>query len=356
MSGFTPNNNTPYKKEQWKPPASKITSITNSKLQTGITPPIILCFDTETTDKPPPQPFEKRFEKQIFNDSEIPAENWPRILQLGFILYDTSKMEIAETYDKIVYLNEEDRELITPDALKLHGISKERTEKEGIPIKEVMMMFIDAFNKAEFVVGHNVQFDINVVLAELTLLSKSEETNAEEKEKIQTAIHQLLSPEKNYCTMEHSKPICKLPKLLYDKSGKPVIDIDTNIQKVDTTLDYKGNRKIRNPRLEIAHEVIFKQKQNGKAHDAFVDVAICLRIFMKIYLDIDIIDEENREKNQLIYDILNPTDLAPNEIPQTLSLGGKLKSIKRRRNMKKHSMKMKNNNKKSKNKSRRMKK
>jgi DNA polymerase III epsilon subunit-like protein len=53
---------------------------------------------------------------------------------------------------------------------------KERTEKEGIPIKEVMMMFIDVFNRADFVVGHNVQFDINVVLAELTLLSKSEET------------------------------------------------------------------------------------------------------------------------------------------------------------------------------------
>ena len=306
-------------KKQWKPwiPA-KVTAIEHPKLPKGETPPIILCFDTETTDKPPDP--KNPFEKQIFDDKEIPAENWPRILQLGFVLYDTGKQEIVKKYDHIVKLKQ--KGLIVPAAEKVHGISEEKSQSEGLPIKKVMMDFIHSFNQAKFVVGHNVQFDINVVLAELTLLlreeNESEKLDEEEMEIVKEVMKRLLHPHNNYCTMQHAKPECKLPKLTYSKEGELVIDLITKKEVIDEKLDFKGQRKMRSPKLEVAHEILFQQKQNGKAHDAFVDVAICLRIFMKLYMDIDICDENNRSKNQLIYDTLKPTDLTPSQLPRRI--------------------------------------
>ena len=306
-------------KKQWKPwiPA-KVTAIEHPKLPKGETPPIILCFDTETTDKPP-QP-KNPFEKQIFDDKEIPAESWPRILQLGFVLYDTGKQELVKKYDHIVKLKQ--KGLIVPAAEKVHGISEEKSQSEGLPIKKVMMDFIHSFNQAKFVVGHNVQFDINVVLAELTLLlreeNESEKLDEEETEIVKEVMKRLLHPHNNYCTMQHAKPECKLPKLTYSKEGELVIDLITKKEVIDEKLDFKGQRKMRNPKLEIAHEILFQQKQNGKAHDAFVDVAICLRIFMKLYMDVDICDENNRSKNQLIYNTLKPTDLSPSQLPRRI--------------------------------------
>ena len=321
----TPKGKTPWKKTgytprktPWKPPSPKVTAIEHPKLPKGETPPIILCFDTETTDKPPKP--KNPFEKQIFDDKEIPAESWPRILQLGFVLYDTGKQEIVKKYDHLVKLKKTG--LIQPGAAKVHGITDEKSQNEGRPIKEVMMDFIHSFHQAKFVVGHNVQFDINVVLAELTLLlreeNEAEKLNEEETEMTKEVMKRLLHPHNNYCTMQHAKPECKLPKLTYSKEGELVIDLITKKEVIDEQLDYRGKRKIRNPKLEVAHEILFQQKQNGKAHDAFVDVAICLRIFMKLYMDIDICDGEHRSKNQLIYDTLNPTDLSPSQIPRRI--------------------------------------
>jgi DNA polymerase III epsilon subunit-like protein len=315
MSTPKPLKKTGYK-TPWKPPPAKVTAISHPKLPSGEAPPIILCFDTETTDKPPKPA--NPYEKQLFNDKEIPAEKWPRILQLGFVLYDTGKQEIIKNYDKLVKLKKTG--LIQPGAAKVHGITEEKSQSEGRLIKEVMMDFIHAFNQAKFVVGHNVQFDINVILAELTLLLRSEDEvlNDEEKPLVEEVIKKLLHPDNNYCTMQHSKPECKLPKLTYTKEGEVVIDLITKKEVIDEQLDYQGKRKMRNPKLEVAHEILFQQKQNGKAHDAFVDVAICLRIFMKLYLNIDILDAKNRSKNQLIYDTLKPTDLSPSELPRRI--------------------------------------
>ena len=44
----------------------------------------------------------------------------------------------------------------------------------------------------------------------------------------------------------------------------------------------------------------------GKLHDSLVDVAVCLRIFIKLYKDIDIFSEELVKSNIDIYNIINP--------------------------------------------------
>jgi DNA polymerase III epsilon subunit-like protein len=271
--------------------------------------PIVLCFDTETTGKPPDG-------ERYFNEkSGTKAEGWPRVIQLAFILYDTETMKQLAFYDQLIKLKPGDK--IPPDSTEVHGITDDDLEKKGISVRVAMKMFIKFFDRADFVVGHNVQFDINVVCAELTLLLRDPETIPTDRQKIRDIIQKLLwDKSKRYCTLQNSRQVCKLPKYVYDLNG--VVKDETGHEVIDYTLDFRGNRKIRNPRLETAHQVIFQQKSNGRLHNALVDVAVCLRIFLKLYNDIDICDSENRTKNNFICDTINPSDLKPSDVPRRL--------------------------------------
>lgn len=271
------------------------------------TNPIVLCFDTETTGKPPEG-------ERYFNDSKgVKAEKWPRIIQLAFILYDTEKMQQLAFYDKLIKLKP--GELVPPDSTAVHGITDTDLEERGIQIRTAMKMFIKFFEKADFVVGHNVQFDINVVCAELTLLLRDPETSASEKKSIREIIQKLLwDKSKRYCTLHNSRKVCNLPKYVYDMNG--VVKDETGHEVIDYNLDQYGKRKIRNPRLETAHQVIFQQKSNGQLHNALVDVAVCLRIFLKLYSNIDVCDAEHLSANKFICDTIHPSDLKPSEVPR----------------------------------------
>ena len=52
------------------------------------------------------------------------------------------------------------------DAEKIHGISTELAINEGVSITEVLNEFNNALSKAQFVVGQNVGFDVNIMGAE----------------------------------------------------------------------------------------------------------------------------------------------------------------------------------------------
>ena len=52
------------------------------------------------------------------------------------------------------------------DSEKIHGISTALAENQGTPLAEVLNKFHTALNEVEFVVGHNVSFDRNIMGAE----------------------------------------------------------------------------------------------------------------------------------------------------------------------------------------------
>ncbi|MBN8147844.1 hypothetical protein J0J24_24220, partial [Vibrio vulnificus] len=49
------------------------------------------------------------------------------------------------------------------DAERIHGISTELAEAEGIPLKEVLEKFNIALSKTKFIVGQNLGFDVNIM-------------------------------------------------------------------------------------------------------------------------------------------------------------------------------------------------
>lgn len=107
-----------------------------------------LIFDTETTGLP-----------DNYSAPLTDFDNWPRCVQLAWQLHD----ETGKLISKGNYIVKPDGFTIPFNSEKIHGITTERADKEGIPLSEV----IDAFNrdveKCTFIIGHNLEFDLNII-------------------------------------------------------------------------------------------------------------------------------------------------------------------------------------------------
>lgn len=107
-----------------------------------------LIFDTETTGLP------KRWDAPITDTA-----NWPRAIQIAWQLHDESGA-LVEHQD---YLIKPEGFNIPYDAERIHGISTELAQEQGVPLAEVLVKFNQAIDKAKFVVGQNINFDINIM-------------------------------------------------------------------------------------------------------------------------------------------------------------------------------------------------
>ena len=110
-----------------------------------------LIFDTETTGLP------KRWKAPLTD-----TENWPRCVQIAWQIHDIKGTIIAHED----YLIQPKDFTIPFDSEKVHGISTALAKDKGIPLKQVLDNFQKAINQVEFLVGHNISFDRNIMGAE----------------------------------------------------------------------------------------------------------------------------------------------------------------------------------------------
>ncbi|MBN2745723.1 MAG: DNA polymerase III subunit alpha, partial [Bacteroidales bacterium] len=123
-----------------------------------------LIFDTETTGTP------GNYQAPLTD-----SENWPRMVQIAWQLHQADGT-FVEAHNFII---KPDGFEIPYATVKIHGITTEKALADGYPLTDVLERFNDAVEKASIVIGHNVDFDISIVGAELhrthsplTLLSK----------------------------------------------------------------------------------------------------------------------------------------------------------------------------------------
>ena len=107
-----------------------------------------LIFDTETTGLP-----------RSWSAPITDTDNWPRCIQIAWQLQDAFG-NLIEHQD---YLVKPDGFNIPYDAERIHGISTELAEEQGIALSEVLEKFNIALSKAKFIVGQNLGFDINIM-------------------------------------------------------------------------------------------------------------------------------------------------------------------------------------------------
>lgn len=181
-----------------------------------------LIFDTETTGVP--------------HNKSAPItdlENWPRIVQIAWQLHD-NKGALLSQYNSIIKPEGFD---IPFKAEQIHGISTRRATEEGRPLAEVLKVFKADLDKTSVLIGHNIEFDINILGAELIRQSMPTE--------------QLLG----------------------------VTKVDTGLASIDFCQLAGGiGGKLKMPRLEELHQKLFG-KGFDDAHDASYDVAATARAF-----------------------------------------------------------------------------
>ena len=120
-----------------------------------------LIFDTETTGLP-----------RDYNAPVTDLDNWPRVVQLSWQLH-AANGKLLSVQDHII---QPDGFTIPFNAEKVHGISTQRAQEEGKPLAEVLSYFNEDLKKTQVVVGHNVDFDINITAAEFIRANQLQNT------------------------------------------------------------------------------------------------------------------------------------------------------------------------------------
>jgi DNA polymerase-3 subunit alpha len=184
-----------------------------------------LIFDTETTGLP------KRYDAPVSD-----SENWPRCIQIAWQLHDAMG-NLVEHQD---FLVRPEGFNIPFDAEKIHGISTELATAEGIPLQEVVEKFNAALSKTKFIVGQNIDFDVNIMGAEFYRLG------------VQNLLTNI--PVLDTCT-ETTAQLCQIP----------------------------GGRggKFKLPTLTELHEFLFDETFT-EAHNATADVEATTRCFFEL--------------------------------------------------------------------------
>lgn len=128
--------------------------------------------------------------KMIFFDTETTGLRPGSICQLSYILVDTSARP-NKTIGKNIFFTVE---YVEPTAEKIHGFSVENLYElsEGRYFEDRLEEFIEDFQSADILIGHNVNFDIKFLSSELECCGEE------------------LTPKHIFCTMNYYKDICNL--------------------------------------------------------------------------------------------------------------------------------------------------
>lgn len=193
-----------------------------------------LIFDTETTGLP-----------RNWNAPITDTDNWPRCIQIAWQLHD----ELGNLVEHQDYLVKPDGFNIPYDAERIHGISTELADEQGIPLQEVLEKFNLALSKSKFVVGQNIGFDVNIMGCE-------------------------------FYRMGVESPMATMPVL------------DTCTETTAELLRLPGGRggKFKLPTLTELHQYLFGEPF-AEAHNATADVEATTRCFLQL-IKIDVFTPE----------------------------------------------------------------
>jgi DNA polymerase III epsilon subunit-like protein len=192
---------------------------------------LVLCFDTETTGLPPKGAF----------PSKVGAD-YPYIVQLSFVVYDTETNSVVQEENHLVKVPVK---VDGSQAAAIHKITDHALKTKGVEFAYVYYLFQAAAARADLVVGHNLEFDLNMMRA-------------------QCARHNFpFCVDKDvFCTMKSTIDLCAIRR--------------------------QNSRGAYNkyPSLLELYRFLFKEDPT-ELHNAIVDVYACLRCFVKVKLGKD---------------------------------------------------------------------
>ena len=149
-----------------------------------------LFFDTETTGLP-----------RNYNAPVTDLNNWPRLVQIAWILQDKN----GNTLSKECYIIRPVNFTIPVDASRIHRITHDHALKNGYSVVDILAKFSKNIDQSEYLVAHNISYDKNIVGSEFL---RNGMTN-----KIPTKKHLCtMTKSINYCAIRNAYGF-KYPKL-----------------------------------------------------------------------------------------------------------------------------------------------
>ena len=206
----------------------------------------VLVFDVETSGLLPK------------NKEEAKIEEYPYILQISFVVFDTNGWKITKTAN--TYINVPQSVEITKKITELTGITRELCDK-GIQIQRALREFAKEYMECDIIVAHNINFDRQMIKIEIERNKEFLEPNTRilfdrDFEKQNNKF--------NYCTMYGGKNLCKIEMT-----------------------DSKGEKYFKCPKLVELYEHLFEMVP-GNLHNSLIDTFICLRCFVKMRFKFDL--------------------------------------------------------------------
>jgi len=197
----------------------------------------ILFFDTETNGLPP------RDRSTLISD----VDKWPHIVQLAWQYWDFTDSEPVCLSSRCEIIKPSETLEWNEESAAIHNISKTQALATGIPANELFAAFVETATNANIIVAHNLAFDRSILKAAIVRENPSASF--------------LWWPSHDYCTMENTKALCKLPsKSKFPKASDP----------------YKW------PTLGELHTFLFGNNDGFKFHSADADVDCMVKCFLEL--------------------------------------------------------------------------
>ena len=187
---------------------------------------LYLFFDTETTGLP-----------KDYNTPSSNIDNWPRLVQLSWIVTDQLQNIISQ-HNHII---KPENFIIPTESTATHGITTKDANEMGENLIDVLNEFCKDVKLSKFIIGHNIQFDKNVVEAEIIRMGIKE----------LGIFHN--GKTESLCTMKGTIDFCQL----------------------------RNNYGYRYPKLQELYTKLFGKPFDG-AHNAFSDIIATMTCFWEL--------------------------------------------------------------------------
>lgn len=222
----------------------------------------LLVFDTETTG----------LIKTSINADTLNL--LPIIVQFSYIIYDTEEQDITVSRDHIIKVPE--GVIIPEESIQFHKITNKISAEKGVPLNDVLNEFFVHLKTVDTLIGHNIEFDINMIKIELLRYINNSSVLGDHLTLCKQNLHYLTNYQNVYCTLKSTIQFCNITSI--SKMGKPYLKF---------------------PKLVELHEKLFNTVPKN-LHNSFNDILVTLRCFMKFKYEVDLLETCETFKN---YDI-----------------------------------------------------
>jgi DNA polymerase-3 subunit epsilon len=176
--------------------------------------------------------------KLLFFDTETTSIKPGSICQLSYITVDADVKPQITTGKNFFFTVDE----MDPSAEEIHGFSLEKLYElsNGQYFEDLVPDFFDDFVNADFVIGHNVNFDVRFLKHELSSLGED------------------FNPKNVFCTMAYYRDICKIKKAngeIKNPKLSEVIDwLNISTEKIAETSEklFEGSGNYHDARFDTA--------------------------------------------------------------------------------------------------------